>query len=346
MECGDMSQFARKRTIVWTSIRLVAGLALVAVLLRYFELRWMTTYYTVSSIATSTMESSVNAEMAIRSVFLNTHLLPRGIERVSGSRSDGLYRAQCIAKALASYDIIGLCEAFDPKCQRALVDSLQELSRNAFHVVSSPKPPRSYLLSGGCLLLTKYPIESIEAITFSSTSTFWSHGIFADGFAAKGAILARIRLPGPRESGTLLNCVVTHLEARSKDCREKQIDELADFLHRYAGGNPTILMGDLNTSAEDEEEYARLRDALQIDGASLRDAWAELGVSDGGTSDPLTHDGGDRIDYILYAPGTGERRIRLTDVSVRPLRDKRVGSLSDHAAVEGTFEVSNLETKN
>jgi endonuclease/exonuclease/phosphatase family metal-dependent hydrolase len=278
-------------------------------------------------------------------VFLNTHLLPRGIEKLAGNRSDGLNRAECIAKEFSGYDIIGLCEVFDPKCQKALVDSLRELSGNAYYIVSSPMPPRSYLLGGGCLLLSKYPIESMEAITFSDASTFWSHGVFADGFAAKGVILAKIRLPGPRESGNLLNCVVTHLEARSHDCRTKQIAELADFLRRHADGHPTILMGDFNIRAQDVEDYTILRDSLTIDGARLNDAWKELKLAGGGTSDPLATDGGDRIDYFFYAPGSGECRIRLSDVNVRQLRDHRVGSLSDHAAVEGTFIVDKTRQK-
>jgi endonuclease/exonuclease/phosphatase family metal-dependent hydrolase len=271
-------------------------------------------------------------------VFLNTHLLPRFIGKIAGSRADGVYRAEHIAKEFVDYEIIGLCEAFDPKCQRALVESLQKQSGNAFHVVSSPLPPRSYLLGGGCLVLSKYPIESMEAITFDDASTFWSRGVFADGFAAKGAILARIRLPGPLRSRTLLNCVVTHLEARSEECRIKQIAELAEFLRRHACGHPTILMGDLNTSA-DSPAYNGLMDGLKIDGTPLRDAWSELRDFGGGTSEPLVNDGGDRIDYILYAPGRGECRMRLNGVNVRPLRDKRVGSLSDHAAVEATFTV-------
>ena len=127
------------------------------------------------------------------------------------------------------------------------------------NVVSSPVPPTSYLLSGGCLLLSKHPIESMETITFNDASTFWSHGVFADGFAAKGALLARVRLPGAVGSHTVLNCVVTHLEARSDDCRAKQLDELADFLHRYADRNPTIVMGDFNIPAEDQTAYEGLQ---------------------------------------------------------------------------------------
>jgi endonuclease/exonuclease/phosphatase family metal-dependent hydrolase len=341
-----MSWFVRNRSVLWSVLAVLAGLTLAAIGLQYAEQRWSTKYYIVPETPSSTVEPPLKAPLALRTVFLNMHLLPRRIERIAGNRSDGAYRAKSSATELSNYDIVGLCEVFDPKCQRELVNSLQELSGNAFHVVSSPMPPRSYLLSGGCLLLSRYPIESMEAITFRSTSTFWSHGVFADGFAAKGAILARIRLPGPRKSGTLLNCVVTHLEARAPDCRETQIDELADFLRQHAHGNPTILMGDFNIPAEDDENYVRLRNALHVDSDRLRDAWAELGDASGGTSDPLADDGGDRIDYIMYAPGTGKRRIRLTDVSVRPLRDKQVGSLSDHAAVEGTFEVGDLETKN
>jgi endonuclease/exonuclease/phosphatase family metal-dependent hydrolase len=136
-----------------------------------------------------------------------------------------------------------------------------------------------------------------------------------------------------------VNWVVTHLEAQSGDCRVKQIDELASFLRRYADGNPTVVMGDFNIHAEDHKAYVSLRDTLKIDSARLRDAWEELRGSSGGTSEPLTNDGGDRIDYILYSSGRGECRIRISDVNIRQLRNRRVGSLSDHAAVEETFIV-------
>jgi endonuclease/exonuclease/phosphatase family metal-dependent hydrolase len=250
-----------------------------------------------------------------------------------------VYRARQIAKKLVDHDIIALCETFDPQGLGVLVASLQEFSGNAFHVVSSPLPANDYLLSGGCLLLSKYSIESADAITFSKSSTFWSHGIFADGFAAKGALLVRIRLPGDAQSATLLNCLVTHLEARSAECRAQQIGELADFLRLHDEGKPFVLLGDLNTQADDRAAYGSLRDRFTINGTRLRDAWEEMRGFGGGTSEPLSDAGGKRIDYILYSPGYGKPHIRLAGIDVFQLRNKQVGSLSDHAAVSATFRI-------
>jgi endonuclease/exonuclease/phosphatase family metal-dependent hydrolase len=323
--------------MVFAAVGLFVGLPFIAVVLLYAELRLTSKQYALLSSPLSARKLPSEGPLALRTVFLNTHLLPIRIESIAGNRPDGLYRARRIADKFADYDIVGLCEAFDPTCLESLIHSLQERSGNAFSVVSSPLPSSGCFLGGGCVLLSRYPIESVEAIRYSNSSTIWNHGIWADGFAEKGAILARIRLDSRMNTESSLACVVTHLEARSPDCRAKQISELADALRHWSHGNPLVVMGDLNTVAQDGQAYTSLTNALTTEGGQLHDAWEEVGASQGGTSEPMSKDGGDRIDYIFYEPGRGNHRIHLTDVSVLQLHDELVGSLSDHAAVECAF---------
>jgi hypothetical protein len=74
---------------------------------------------------------------------------------------------------------------------------------------------------------------------------------------------------------------------------------------------------------------------------SWSDVWPLAGNGLAGTSEPLTDDGGQRIDYIFLAIArpTAWRPIRAR--TLRLLDDEVAeGSLSDHAAVECDAQLS------
>lgn len=255
----------------------------------------------------------------LRIVAYNVHLLPDVAAKVAGTRSEPGYRARTIAARLAQYDLIGICEAFDRDHTQTLVDAFQAGTSTEFAVAKSPERASRFLASGGLLLLSRFPIEETHTLTYTHASRFLSSGFKADGFAAKGALHARIRLDDDPHAG--IDCFLTHLESRSKRARDSQIKELAGFIARHAREEyPVIVLGDFNVAADVPGEnekldhktpYQRLRAALTHNGRQLVDVGGTLQPASGGTSDPLAEDGGDRIDYIFVsdAKSTASGRI-------------------------------------
>lgn len=61
--------------------------------------------------------------VSLRILAHNVHLLPNVALKVAGNRGDTKYRAKQIGKKLAAYDIVGLCEVFDPQHSRQVYDA-------------------------------------------------------------------------------------------------------------------------------------------------------------------------------------------------------------------------------
>ncbi|HVA45576.1 MAG TPA: endonuclease/exonuclease/phosphatase family protein [Pirellulales bacterium] len=294
---------------------------------------------------TSAMLAGVTPDRETRPITLklltyNTHLLPRIGEAFASHRSRGDYRAETIGRRLAAYDLVGLCEVFDPRYREALIDAAQAGAEGKFHVLWTKKPRGVGLANSGLLLLSRFAIVEHHTITYTSASGFLRHGFRADGFAAKGALYARLRL---REDSPLdIDCFLTHLESRSAAARTDQLRQLADFLRSHAAADrPTLLMGDLNMSAHGPA-YSQLAVALASSGIELLDAWTAAGHGPGGTSDPLAEDGGRRIDYVWVSRGSGTRsRAAIRTVEVLRFLDSAVpeGSLSDHSGVACSLEL-------
>ncbi len=202
------------------------------------------------------------------------------------------------------------------------------------------------MVGGGLLLLSRFPIEQTHTVTYRNASRFLSSGFKADGFAAKGALHARLRLGD--DPSAVIDCFLTHLESRSDKARDGQIDELAEFIKQHAApGRPMIVLGDFNVTAdrlpdvsegEEVSQYGRLRQKLPHDGGQLVDVWPALRDEHGGTSDALAEDGGRRIDYIFLSKpnaAKGTAVLRPREVKLVRMLDEDVpeGSLSDHCGV-------------
>lgn len=296
-------------------------------------------------------------------VTYNVHLLPDIAARIAGERSQSAYRARTIAEKLADYDIVGLCEAFDPDYSRTLIDGLQANSSEAFHVARGPRRSGRALTHSGLVLLTRYEIEQAHTITYRYASRFYTHGFRADGFAAKGALHARLRLQKRgRESFTnekktpdpfSVDCFLTHLESRSAKARQLQIEELSAFIAEHSSPDvPVVVLGDFNVAADPVHQgngtaqaarlnghspYRQLRSKLLHNGQQLVDVWADIETTHGGTSNALAPNGGRRLDYIFVSdarPGDATR-LDPQDILALPFADEKVpeGSLSDHLAV-------------
>ena len=278
-------------------------------------------------------------------VTYNIHLLPDIAAHVAGKRSEPKYRAQAIAEQLTEYDIIGICEAFDRKHTQTFLDEFHANSSTPFVVAKGPTRSGSHMIGGGLLLLSRFPIEETHTTTYSHASRFLTSGFKADGFAAKGALHARVRLGS--DDSAVVDCFLTHLESQSKSAREKQIEELAEFITVHSTkDNPIMVMGDFNVTADDtvgpgnadsDTPYQRLCSALSHNGRELVDVGRVCQQGNGGTSDALGEDGGRRIDYIFVSDPKATLNTRFDPIEARtlPMLDSEVpeASLSDHLAV-------------
>jgi endonuclease/exonuclease/phosphatase family metal-dependent hydrolase len=288
--------------------------------------------------------------LAVNIVTYNVHLLPGIANGIAGQRSQTGYRASAIAQRLANFDILGLCEVFDRRSARRLLEGLQSRSGDAFHIARGPRRSGRSLVHSGLVLLSRFPIEDTHTVTFKSASRVVTHGIRADGLAAKGVLHCRLRL----SEVDSVDCFLTHLESISAKARARQIEQVAAFVNEHASPfNPVIVMGDFNVAADTEpysdrrdgrSPYRRLRRKLTHNGLRLVDAWDELAMGHVGTSNALLADGGRRLDYIFFSQpdGDGSGRITPREVRALPFVDAKVreGSLSDHLAVACRAEFS------
>jgi endonuclease/exonuclease/phosphatase family metal-dependent hydrolase len=289
----------------------------------------------------------VNAAAPVRLFFYNTHLLPGIAQTIAGHRGQDEYRTAAIAAKLHRYDLIGLCEVFESDRRREIIRIAQQDSRNAFRAIEQPKPWGRHFIGSGLLMLSRYPIEGEpHFITYRHASRIVTNGWKADGFAAKGAIHARLRL---REyPAAYADCFLTHLESVSAKARAEQVKELAGFIAEHASlDRPAILMGDLNVAADfpasggaPDSEYLRLANSLTYGAQRLVDLWPIFHAGRGGTSDALAQEDCRRIDYVFISPPqlTGPT-VEPLSIRVEPFLDEKVkqGSLSDHAALECNF---------
>ncbi len=287
--------------------------------------------------------SAVEKADELRVIVYNVQFLP-GLAGVVNDRGDPSYRAKTIGRAVAKFDIVGLNEVFDERYRELLLQQLRKAWGDDFHVIVSPKPDHRF--NGGCAIASRLPFLAANTTVYSVGSSPKKYGFLADGFAAKGAVHARIQRSKRASDRTFVDVFVTHLESKDGAVRSVQYKELAAFVRKHADPKrPTLLMGDMNTQGNPSERarkgsaYHRMIETYRAarPGARFIDLWPHLKADqDGGTSRQLKPDGGKRIDYVfLYNPPAGPHRLEPLDVRVNKFRDPKVGALSDHSAVEG-----------
>jgi endonuclease/exonuclease/phosphatase family metal-dependent hydrolase len=281
----------------------------------------------------------------LRVVCWNVQFLP-GLASRKNLRKQPSYRARRIAEEVARFDLVALQETFHDRRREQIVAGVKQAWGGAANLLMSPKPV-GFAANGGCLLLTRRPILETHSIVYSEMSRPEDYGLLADGFAAKGAIHARVAFSVER-SDAFVDVYVTHLEARAGHLRPSQYRELAAFIRETADpGAPVLLVGDLNTggSREEMQDPGSQYTAMTLAFADARpplgltDLWPKLRWEDpGGTSSQSAPGAGRRIDYVFYAdPGKGPARLTPLTVEVEPYRDPEVMALSDHSAVQAAF---------
>jgi endonuclease/exonuclease/phosphatase family metal-dependent hydrolase len=282
----------------------------------------------------------------LRFLSYNVQFLP-GPGKFFNKRGQDDYRAVEIGRRTAEFDVVAFNEVFEIGPRAKILDELKAAWGGNFHVYECPEPPadvRKY--NAGLAVASRFPIVETHHIPYSRTSTIQQFGVFADEFAQKGALHARVRVPtntGPLE----IDVFCTHLDSKLASVRTTQIDELADFAATHSKAeNPAVFLGDFNTRGnppyqkDPDSDYNALLSRLRKARPTTIDLWAEIGQGEGGTSDQTSPDGGRRIDYIFFSPpDDAPNRLVPKSVAVRPFLDERVVALSDHSAVEAVFTI-------
>jgi endonuclease/exonuclease/phosphatase family metal-dependent hydrolase len=286
--------------------------------------------------------------LPVKVITFNVQLLP-GPGRLFNKRPDPKYRARELGRRLADYDLIALNEVFDPGPRELLLKELQQRLGDRYHHVLPPASERSMFgIDSGLVLVSRLPVLSSHSLRYGNDSSVWKHGPLADGFSAKGALHARLASGPGGTSDESFDVFVTHLESYDRAAREAQYTLLAEFLRRHSNaGRPALLLGDFNTDGrpgfmkDPASPYRRMVAALQRErpGCRWTDLWPLFSPDPGGTSDPDTEDGGERLDYIFVSnPAEGKVLLRPCAVRLNRFSDPRVTTLSDHVAVEADLQ--------
>jgi len=281
----------------------------------------------------------------IRVITYNVQFLP-GIAASSNERPEPEYRATRIAEECSGYDIVALQETFELRHRAAIKDAVKAAWGGALNFIESPDE-KGRVTNGGCLLMTRMPIVAQDAIVYKNFSSPKDFGFRADGFAAKGAIWARIAR-SMEVKDDYVDVFVTHLEARADELRPLQYAELAAFIQAKADPKkPVLILGDLNTAgmaaerAKQDSQYSVMMKAFgdARGDSGMADVWVSLmGDALGGTTDQESTEIGKRIDYILLGNSKdGAAQLVPRSIEVKTYQDPKVVALSDHNAVVAEF---------
>lgn len=321
-----------RSTVRWPSNRLIHSL--VATML----ISWTSTDFVRAEPTSS--------DHPLRVISYNVQFLP-GIAKLFNARGNDDYRPRRLGEVLREYDIIGLNEVFELPPRRLLLDEIKKALGEDFHVYECPEPgPAVGRFNAGLAIVSRYPIIQTHHVSYSVASTRQEFGVFADEFAAKGVLHARIAVP-KGASSVEIDIFTTHMDSKLASAREVQGRELAQFAREHTGpGNLALLMGDFNTRGPAKAgdppprpEYNGLIERLRAFRPNLEDGWLLAGQGSPGTSEQLEADGGTRIDYVFIAPPTqANSPLKLRSVKVERFLDPKVTSLSDHSAVTAEFD--------
>jgi endonuclease/exonuclease/phosphatase family metal-dependent hydrolase len=297
-------------------------------------------------LAMTNMRAAAEPTHKLRVISYNVQFLP-SIASIVNKRKDPAYRARTIGEKLSAFDIVGLNEVFEHKPRQMIIDALAEPWGKNIHTVVSPDP-EDKRFNGGLAIATHLPILESNVLTYSQGSSPKEYGLQADGFAAKGALHARIVLEGSGGDDPSVDVFVTHLESKSDEIRRVQYTELAGFIAKHTSlDRPTLILGDMNTRGnpsyqqDPSSDYSLMMKTYAGSRArtSLIDLWPHLMSNAlGGTNEQDSSEVGHRIDYVLFSnPAQGGTQLVPKAVRVNGYQDERVTALSDHSAVEAEF---------
>lgn len=193
----------------------------------------------VQAAATSGFPEQVARETVIRVLSFNINGTPLGPkERHNRYRETGRILAELRRKGEAPH-IVAIQEAFHSRTKELVSEAGYP------HVRAGEGPKEGHTAGSGLYILSEFPIESSETMDYSSCAGW-------DCFANKGALRARVKVPGLSGALEIYN---THMNAdgtrggaeQTLKARLEQIAAFGDFIRRTrAQGSPAILPGDFN----------------------------------------------------------------------------------------------------
>ncbi len=249
----------------------------------------------------------------LRVLTYNVHGLP---SLITGDDTPGRMRE--IAPRLTTHDIIGLQEDFDADNHSNLVSASDHDTALWF---DDKLPDRIY--GSGLSMLARAPLVDHQHVHYTTCNG--TTDAASDCLASKGFQAVRIRI-----GGDTLDVYNTHLEAgggaADNEARSAQVDALVTSLNDWSDGHAVIFTGDFNLRESDPEDLPLIDHLL---GATdlQRTCWA------------VDCDSPNHIDKILFRSSS---RLHLNPTGwanvEADFRDEASVPLSDHPAIEGTFD--------
>lgn len=266
----------------------------------------------------------------------NTYLL-LGPSALVVAKPDYCERAEQIVSALSNLniDVVVLNEI----ASRDILCPVDSYTLVVDHLAGPgrPFPYRSQFLNGtpsegllgptstgGVVILSKYPIETVHHHEFAD-------GSGEDALMQKGFLHARVTKTVAGRS-KVYNVIGTHLQAGGSEVavRRAQRDDIAAYVESLPADQPILISGDLNTSSS---EIPGFLSELHAAHAGFDDI---VLYSSSGDQSYYSDSSGSRLDWILYSlhgrtPASMYWRylpMRVTHSDHYP-----AGDLSDHEAV-------------
>jgi endonuclease/exonuclease/phosphatase family metal-dependent hydrolase len=232
--------------------------------------------------------------------------------------------------ALTDADVVGLSEVWDASDKASILAAVGD--SYPYH---RQGPPGGVVNGdGGLLLLSKYPLLTHHEMVYGDSAG-------EDGFKNKGILHIRTH---PPDSPSDIDVFLTHTQnpdtlvpvGDPRKVLHAQLDALGGVVDSWRNPEvPALILGDLNTNADDKAAYA---DLLTRVGEPV-DIWLAAGhpATSGATytventfyaNDDDRPDTDERLDYMLMKPGA--RFVHLVDsaevvvhttVQGRPLSD-------------------------
>lgn len=244
-------------------------------------------------MATPETETNAAAATDVRVLCYNVFMRPPFImdSRDGDSKNERLAH---LIPLLDNYDIVCLQEMFGSFTWRQ-DRFLRTVRTMGFeHTACAPagsiasRVCNGHLLDGGLVLLSRYPLKDVDFLAFTAAA-------HSDRLACKGAIAARVHIPG---SAHPLELLVTHLQAfyhisdpPATKAKAQQIEEISAFMRERVEGTrgPVLLAGDWNVNScqeYDTTEYdfmlSRLHKGIGVPFEDL------VGVASGPKGPPWT----------------------------------------------------------
>jgi endonuclease/exonuclease/phosphatase family metal-dependent hydrolase len=217
-----------------------------------------------------------------------------------GKGTDGRRDLNRIADLLRSYDFVALQEVHGAGLFGG-ADQAEWLGRQReMGWLFAPAVRQWYRLESGNGLLSRIPVEFWQRIPLPSY----------EDYSFRNMILCKVRIPGEQDPGQTVQMLITHLNRRYDADREAQLRIVLSFFLSLR--EPAVLLGDLNSVAEDPQIRELLENPEVLDPV-------------GKTSSEKT---ANRIDWIL----------------VRGLKCRRAGIVENQAS-DHPLVWAELETK-